>query len=77
MRRLDALFAGLLAERTAETTVVMTSDHGNFEDSTVKTHTRAPVPLLAIGAAAPRFADLESILEVGSTVLDVLAGASS
>jgi hypothetical protein len=38
-----------------EQLVVVTSDHGNLEDLSVRTHTRAPVPLLAFGAGARDF----------------------
>ena len=71
--RLDGLIAGILATRCQSLTVLMTSDHGNFETASVKTHTENPVPLLAAGPAAGRFADLESILDVTPRILDVLA----
>ena len=45
--------------------VVVTSDHGNLEDLSVRTHTRAPVPLLAFGAGAAEFvAGASSLLDV-------------
>ncbi len=75
LERLDGLLAGALAERSSETTLLLCSDHGNLEDATVSTHTTNPVPLLAAGPAAGRFADLESILEVTPRILEVL-GAS-
>ena len=34
----------------SETTVVLTSDHGNVEDLSIRNHTRNPVPTLAWGA---------------------------
>ena len=46
----------------------MASDHGNIEDSSSRLHTRNPVPLLAAGPAADRFAGLRSILEVAPAV---------
>src|SRR5262249_40311293 len=66
--RVDALLGGLLAARPAEVTVVLTSDHGNLEDSTHTVHTTNPVPLLAVGPAAPAFAQLRSILGVGPAI---------
>ena len=77
VRRLDDLVAGILDVRAADTTLVLTSDHGNFEDTSVKTHTTAPVPLLAVGPAAARFADVESLLGVAPRILEVLGVASS
>lgn len=32
--------------------LILTSDHGNIEDSTVRTHTLNPVPLVALGAGS-------------------------
>ena len=34
----------------SETTVILTSDHGNVEDLSIRNHTRNPVPTLAWGA---------------------------
>ncbi len=35
--------------------VLLTSDHGNIEDSSHSSHTRNPVPLVAVGCGADRF----------------------
>jgi phosphopentomutase len=40
-----------------ETLLLITSDHGNIEDLTTKTHTRNPVPLILYGAGAAPCAD--------------------
>ncbi|MDO4263860.1 MAG: metalloenzyme domain protein [Deinococcus sp.] len=50
LRRIDALLAGLLAAGGA---VTVTSDHGNLEDLTTASHTRARVPLAWTGLAGP------------------------
>jgi len=53
-----------------EQLVVVTSDHGNVEDLSVRTHTRAPVPLLAFGAGAADFVrDAKSLLDVAPRLL--------
>jgi 2,3-bisphosphoglycerate-independent phosphoglycerate mutase len=53
-----------------EQLVVVTSDHGNLEDLSVRTHTRAPVPLLAFGAGAAEFtAGATSLLDVAPRLL--------
>jgi len=53
----DGMLAGILdAADPAETLLVITSDHGNIEDLSVKTHTRHPVPLFLHGAGAPEAA---------------------
>lgn len=51
LARLDALLEGVLARAER---VVLTSDHGNFEDLRVKTHTVARVPFAGVGVALPR-----------------------
>ncbi|MGQ9585241.1 MAG: metalloenzyme [Anaerolineae bacterium] len=69
-------FLGTLAEGLSPgDTLVVTSDHGNFEDTRTKTHTRNPVPLLAIGANCRAFRNLESILDVAGAILQALNGA--
>ena len=77
VERLDGLVGGVLRRRAAELTVLLTSDHGNLEDSTQPLHTRNPVPLLAVGPAARQFAALRSILEVTPAILRVLAAGAA
>lgn len=72
VRRLDGLLGGLLAHRPADVTVVLASDHGNLEEAGHTLHTRNPVPLLAVGPAARRFAGLTRIDQVAPCILDVL-----
>ena len=53
---LDGLMEGIvdtLDERT--TLVVLTSDHGNIENLSTRSHTRNPVPLLAVGLKHQQF----------------------
>ena len=70
--RVDGLLAGLSGAAPDDLTVLMTSDHGNLEDSSSRLHTRNPVPLVASGPWADRFARLRSILEVAPAVADCL-----
>jgi hypothetical protein len=73
--RLDGLLAGILAARTPDTTLLLTSDHGNLEEATTAGHTTNPVPLVVVGPVASRFADLDSLLGVTPRILDVLGSA--
>jgi hypothetical protein len=66
--RLDGLLGGLIDAAPPELTLLLTSDHGNLEDGASRLHSRNPVPLLAAGPAAARFAGLRSILEVAPAV---------
>jgi len=74
--KLDGLLAGVLAARPPDLTVLLSSDHGNLEEPWHKSHTRNPVPLLAIGPAAPAFGDLTRLDEVAPRVRAVLADPS-
>jgi hypothetical protein len=61
VRRLEAFLEGALETRPADTLLLITSDHGNFEDMGVKTHTFAPVPLVALGPGALEFAGVTDL----------------
>ena len=77
-RCLTSIDAFLYAQEDAldwdRTTLVITSDHGNLEDLSVKTHTRHPVPLLARGAGARMFAGITDLTGVAPAILDTLRG---
>jgi hypothetical protein len=64
LHRLD-LFLTTLVDNLKETDLlVLSSDHGNLEDLGTKSHTRNPVPLIAIGNKADAFADAKSIIDI-------------
>lgn len=67
----DAFLERLLAcLRDSDTTVLLTSDHGNIEDLSVRTHTRHPVPLLAQGPGAEHFrAHVHDLTDVAPALL--------
>jgi hypothetical protein len=68
IERLDAFLGGVLAGRSRDLTVLVTSDHGNSEEGGHRRHTRNPVPLLAVGPLAPAFADAASLLDVAPII---------
>lgn len=70
---LDGLLDGVLAERPADLTVLVTSDHGNVEEAAHRSHTRNPVPLLAVGPAARELRGLRSITDVAPSVARIAA----
>lgn len=54
----------------SETLVILTSDHGNIEDLTLKTHTSNPVPLIVWGDRNADFINLvESIVDVTPAII--------
>jgi 2,3-bisphosphoglycerate-independent phosphoglycerate mutase len=72
VRRLEAFLEGALEVQPAETLLLITSDHGNFEDMGVKTHTFAPVPLVALGPGALEFASVTDLTGVAPALERVL-----
>jgi bisphosphoglycerate-independent phosphoglycerate mutase (AlkP superfamily) len=65
--RLDSFLEGVLSARD-NLTVLLTSDHGNLEDKTRKTHTLADVPLIVVGKGATAFADATSLTDVAPAI---------
>jgi hypothetical protein len=72
--RVERFLGGLLdAIDPREQLVVVTSDHGNLEDLSTRSHTRAHVPLLAFGRGAADFvAGAVSLLDVAPRLLSRL-----
>lgn len=62
----------LIAQKKAGDTIVLSSDHGNVEDLSTKTHTFNKVPLFALGPGASAFTEAESILDITPAILNVL-----
>jgi hypothetical protein len=83
--RVERFLAALMAAiDPAEQLVVVTSDHGNLEDLSTRTHTRARVPLMAFGGTgagtrpaggeAPAFVrGARSLLDVAPRILARIA----
>ena len=51
LERFDGLLGGVLEDFDhRECTLILTSDHGNIEDLSTKSHTRNPVPCIVAGS---------------------------
>lgn len=61
LARLDRLLAATVERRPASTLVIVTADHGNLERADVRTHSRNPVPLVALGPGAGAFAPVTDL----------------
>jgi bisphosphoglycerate-independent phosphoglycerate mutase (AlkP superfamily) len=72
LSRLDDLLGGVLDHLPGGVTLVLTSDHGNVEDTTTKAHTVNPVPLLVIGPGAGHFEAATALTDVAPGILAVL-----
>jgi hypothetical protein len=71
LERVDRFLAGVIGELTADTLLIVASDHGNIED--VRTgHTLNPALGLARGPGAERVARLSDLREVTPFVLELL-----
>ncbi len=69
---IDGFLASLFEAVDPATTVIVSSDHGNIEDLSRKTHTLNPVPLLVKGPDAPAFAPIENITQITPTIVSLL-----
>jgi hypothetical protein len=73
LQRLDNFVDALVENQPVGTTLVLTSDHGNLEDLSTKSHTRNTVPLAVLGEGARAFQNCESILDVKQAMLSLIA----
>ena len=77
LSRLDGLLEGILDSLRPDQSLVVTSDHGNLEDLSRRTHTRNPVPLMVHGPAAHHFRDVDGLASVKPAILTALGGMES
>lgn len=73
LQALDRFVGALLDALPPAVLLVVTSDHGNLEDLSTKSHTRHPVPLIALGPHADAFADATSMLDVTPRIVRLVA----
>ena len=76
LNRLDQFLGPLLdgLDPTQET-LLLTSDHGNLEDTRHTQHTRNPVPLLVYGWAAPFFSEARTLADVTPGIVEAFRAA--
>ena len=71
LKDVDGLLEGLVESADLKSTLVLiTSDHGNIEDLSVRTHTRNPVPLLAVGNGHQSAMKLKSLVDIKSFIVN-------
>jgi bisphosphoglycerate-independent phosphoglycerate mutase (AlkP superfamily) len=73
VQRLDTFLGCLYRAISKEDLIIVTSDHGNIEDLSIKTHTRNPVPLIVLGKHAEKFSQARSITDVIPTLIELSA----
>jgi len=70
---LDEFLAAIHRSAPDNLLVVITSDHGNFEDLSVKTNTANPMPLLVWGPDFRRFAQrIDDLTDFKAAIIDYL-----
>lgn len=62
----------LIKEKSPEHTLVLSSDHGNIEDLSTKTHTLNKVPLFVYGRGAEAFEKARSIMDVTPSIMEII-----
>lgn len=68
---LDPFLMHIVENVNVDDTLVISSDHGNLEDLSTKTHTRNPVPLFVKGDTDP-FVNAKGLMDVTPGILSVL-----
>ncbi|HEX7004438.1 MAG TPA: hypothetical protein VF168_09665 [Trueperaceae bacterium] len=71
VERLDSFIEGVVGA-LEDVTLLITSDHGNLEDKGTRGHTRARVPLIALGPRREEFSECASLVDVAPAVGRVL-----
>jgi len=76
LTQLDEFIGGILADfDPADSLLLITSDHGNLEDSTHRKHTLNPVPAILVGQDTQELArGLRSLVDVTPTLLYQVSG---
>ncbi len=75
LARLDRFLGAIDAQlNPQEELLIVTSDHGNLEDLSTRSHTEYPVPLIARGAGAEKLSDVRDLTDVVPAIMDVLEG---
>jgi 2,3-bisphosphoglycerate-independent phosphoglycerate mutase len=72
LQTLDRFISHILKIKNRNDHLVISSDHGNIEDLSVKTHTRNPVPLIVQGDNITQIKKAQSIMDVPRVILDLL-----
>ncbi|MGQ0550792.1 MAG: metalloenzyme [Armatimonadota bacterium] len=67
----DELLAGALEAADGDTTILVTSDHGNLEDDRSPAHTINPVPTLAVGPRRDAFRGVSAITDIAPAILTI------
>lgn len=75
LNEVDEFWGGILSQINLENDlVIITSDHGNIEDWSVKGHTLNPVPTILIGAQRQEAAEkIRTLADITPTIIELLS----
>ena len=71
VEKVDKVIGGVLEELGPNTTLIISSDHGNIEEMNTSLHTRNPVPLIVYGPEAERFRNAKTLTDVPKIIYKV------
>lgn len=69
LTRLNLFVREILRLKSDQDYLVISSDHGNMEDLSIKTHTRNPVPFIIHGKEAGRIENAQTIMDVPARII--------
>lgn len=69
---LDDFISHIISHKKKKDLLFITSDHGNIEDLSTKSHTRNKVPIFALGNGAEQLATIESLVDVKRAITNYL-----
>lgn len=72
LKPLDEFLLHIIKNKRIDDVLVITSDHGNLEDLSVKTHTRNEVPLFVMGEGIEHLNQVKSLVDVKETILRLM-----
>ncbi|MDR9417657.1 hypothetical protein [Gracilimonas sp.] len=70
---LDEFLLHIINHKSSKDVLVITSDHGNLENLSTKTHTRNKVPLFVLGENISAFQTVESLTDIKDSILSILS----
>ncbi|NWJ48009.1 MAG: phosphoglyceromutase [Chloroflexi bacterium] len=72
LQLIDRFLNSVIQNLSGDTTLLVTSDHGNVEDLSTKGHTYNPVPLLVVGPDAGKFRAVKDITGLTPKIIELL-----
>jgi hypothetical protein len=72
LQRIDTFLESVIAHLPPSLTLIVTSDHGNIEDTSTKRHTLNPVPLWVVGPQAKDFESVEDLTGITPKILSLM-----